>query len=202
VRYGVDGDGDDVKDRYDPADAIPGTANLLRQNGAPGDYGRATFACNHAGWYVDAVLSPAARPQDDWDASAGRSASELGWIPTCGASGVRPACPLKPALEFIGYDGYPGHGSPPDVLGRMPGADPRLVGLGLLRLERPGRAVRLGDGVPRPGSRRPRPALSTNTTNRPGTVPSRRLWRPPTTATALLAVNEISTRSAGFLAAP
>ena len=35
-RYGVDGDADGVKDRYDPADAIPGTANLLRQNGAPG----------------------------------------------------------------------------------------------------------------------------------------------------------------------
>ncbi len=27
--YGVDGDGDGVKDRYNPADAIPGTANLL-----------------------------------------------------------------------------------------------------------------------------------------------------------------------------
>src|SRR3954453_4942092 len=37
-RYGVDGNGDGVKDRYDPADAIPGTANLLGQNGAPGDY--------------------------------------------------------------------------------------------------------------------------------------------------------------------
>src|SRR3954449_2871113 len=60
-RYGVDGDGDGVKDRYDPADAIPGTAYLLRQNGAPGDYGRAIFAYNHAGWYVDDVLSRAAR---------------------------------------------------------------------------------------------------------------------------------------------
>ena len=37
-RYGVDGDGDGVKDRYDPADAIPGTANLLRRSGAPADY--------------------------------------------------------------------------------------------------------------------------------------------------------------------
>ena len=51
-RYGVDGDGDGVSDRYDPADAIPGTANLLRQNGAPSDYDRAIFAYNHAGWYV------------------------------------------------------------------------------------------------------------------------------------------------------
>src|SRR5919108_1412958 len=60
-RYGVDGDNDGVKDRYDPADAIPATANLLRQNGAPGDYERAVFAYNHAGWYVDEVLSRAAR---------------------------------------------------------------------------------------------------------------------------------------------
>jgi membrane-bound lytic murein transglycosylase B len=36
-RYGVDGDGDARTDRYDPADAIPGTANLLRHNGAPAD---------------------------------------------------------------------------------------------------------------------------------------------------------------------
>lgn len=27
-------------------------------------------------------------------------------------SGSRPACPLAPAIQFIGYDGYPGHGSP------------------------------------------------------------------------------------------
>src|SRR3954453_19159281 len=60
-RYGVDGNGDGVKDRYDPADAIPATANLLGQNGAPGDYARAIFAYNHAGWYVDEVLSRAAR---------------------------------------------------------------------------------------------------------------------------------------------
>src|SRR4051794_2756849 len=60
-RYGVDGDNDGVKDRYAPADAIPATANLLRQNGAPAEYGRAIFAYNHAGWYVDEVLSRAAR---------------------------------------------------------------------------------------------------------------------------------------------
>src|SRR3954449_8871794 len=60
-RYGVDGDNDGVKDRYDPADAIPAMANLLRQNGAPADYGRAIFAYNHAGWYVAEVLSRAAR---------------------------------------------------------------------------------------------------------------------------------------------
>jgi membrane-bound lytic murein transglycosylase B len=59
--YGLDGDGDGVKDRYNPADAIPGTANLLRRSGAPADYRRAVFAYNHAGWYVDDVLTRAAR---------------------------------------------------------------------------------------------------------------------------------------------
>jgi hypothetical protein len=229
-RYGVDGDDDGVKDRYDPADAIPGTANLLRQNGAPGDYGRAIFAYNHAGWYVDEVLSRAARyraaagpdataarvvavpevvpspactddgargpanlasavrltspaayrelpawamaggrpvepvdariyddvlwalrryglrvsaareaghhthgdgtavdlvpavgaTQADWDGSAGRLASDIGWIASCGASGARPACPLRPAIQWIGYDGYSSHGSPRTCTGACP----------------------------------------------------------------------------------
>src|SRR4051812_42939655 len=230
ARYGVDGDGDGVKDRYDPGDAIPATANLLRQNGAPADYDRAIFAYNHASWYVDEVLSRAARyrgaardnpnatasfgavadvapagacanaatgpadlttavrltspaayralpawamaggrpaepvdariyddvlwvpqryglrvsaarepghhthgdgtavdlvpavgsTQTDWDASAGRLASDLGWAPPCGSSGVRPACALKPAIQFIGYDGYPSHGSPRTCTGGCP----------------------------------------------------------------------------------
>src|SRR3954449_1046440 len=59
--YGVDGDDDGVKDRYNPADAIPGTANLLARNGAPADYRRAVFAYNQASWYVDNVLSRATR---------------------------------------------------------------------------------------------------------------------------------------------
>jgi hypothetical protein len=50
--------------------------------------------------------------QPVWDASAGRLAHDLGWTSECAASGSRPACPLAPAIQFIGYDGYPGHGSP------------------------------------------------------------------------------------------
>lgn len=58
-------------------------------------------------------LAPAA-PTDQaaWDASAGALARALGWTPTCAASGNRPVCALAPATQFIGYDGYPGHGSP------------------------------------------------------------------------------------------
>ena len=50
--------------------------------------------------------------QPSWDASAGRLARDLGWSPACGRSGTRPACRLAPAIQFIGYDGYPNHGSP------------------------------------------------------------------------------------------
>jgi transglycosylase-like protein with SLT domain len=50
--------------------------------------------------------------QPEWDGSAGRLAHDLGWTPECARSGSRPACPLTPAVQFIGYDGYPGHGSP------------------------------------------------------------------------------------------
>jgi hypothetical protein len=60
ARYGVDGDGDGRRDRWDPADAIFGAANYLRASGAPGDYRRAIFAYNHASWYVAEVLRWAA----------------------------------------------------------------------------------------------------------------------------------------------
>jgi hypothetical protein len=229
--YGVDGDRDGVKDRYNPADAIPSTANLLRRSGAPADYRGAVFAYNHAGWYVDDVLARAAcyrgaaaadpdaaqavlvaeasaaaactelmgaggavdlnsavrltfpaayrvlpawtmaagRPpqpvdariyndvlwllrrynvrvtaareaghhthgdgtavdlvpaigttQRDWDDTVGALARDLGWTASCGSSGVRPACPLQPAIQWIGYDGYPSHGSPRTCRGGCP----------------------------------------------------------------------------------
>jgi hypothetical protein len=53
--YGVDGDGDGRADRWDPADSIFAMANYLHMSGAPGDYRRAIFAYNHAGWYVKEV---------------------------------------------------------------------------------------------------------------------------------------------------
>lgn len=58
--YGVDGNGDGVKDVYDPADAIPAAAEYLCDHGADGGtlpaYREALFAYNHAWWYVDQVL--------------------------------------------------------------------------------------------------------------------------------------------------
>jgi hypothetical protein len=55
--YGVDVEGTGAPDRWNPADAIYGAANYLRASGAPGDYARAIYAYNHAGWYVAEVES-------------------------------------------------------------------------------------------------------------------------------------------------
>ena len=59
--YGVDGDGDGRRDRWDPADAVYAAANYLRASGAPADYGRAIFAYNHDWSYVRLVQSWARR---------------------------------------------------------------------------------------------------------------------------------------------
>jgi hypothetical protein len=62
--YGVDGDGDGVRDIMNPYDAVPGAANYLcrsgAQNGEQGLY-NAIFAYNHADWYVRKVLGLAAQ---------------------------------------------------------------------------------------------------------------------------------------------
>jgi Transglycosylase SLT domain len=66
-------------------------------------------------------LTPAeGTTQPTWDASAGRLAHDLGWTASCAASGSRPACPLVPAIQFVGYDGYPRHGSPRTCRGDCP----------------------------------------------------------------------------------
>ena len=52
--------GADPASVYDETDAVWSAANLLHASGAPGDWQTAIFAYNHAGWYVDEVLSDAA----------------------------------------------------------------------------------------------------------------------------------------------
>ena len=54
--YGVDANGDGVKDPYNPVDAIFAAARYLRAAGADTDLRQAVFAYNHADWYVDSVL--------------------------------------------------------------------------------------------------------------------------------------------------
>src|SRR3954469_19078424 len=58
--YGVDGNRDGRVSRYDPRDAIPAAARYLHASGAPGDWPRALFAYNHAGWYGADVAARAA----------------------------------------------------------------------------------------------------------------------------------------------
>ncbi len=86
--YGVDGDEDGRIDRWDPGDAIFSAANYLRAAGAPGDYEKAIFAYNHAGWYV--------REVEHWarlySASGGGAESALSGTGTgTSASGAQPA---------------------------------------------------------------------------------------------------------------
>ncbi len=74
--YGVDGDGDGRRDRWDPADAIYGAANYLHAAGAPANYRSAIFAYNHAGWYVAEVQRWAARYRGPLTSSVPGSGSE------------------------------------------------------------------------------------------------------------------------------
>ena len=51
-------------------------------------------------------------PGKGWDETARAAAEALGWREGCAASGTAPVCPLAPAIQFVGYNGYPGHGDP------------------------------------------------------------------------------------------
>jgi hypothetical protein len=82
--YGVDGNGDGVKDPYNPWDAIFAAARLLRASGAPGNWHEAIFSYNHADWYVAEVLSDASR------FSAGSSATALASPEGCAGAAVAP----------------------------------------------------------------------------------------------------------------
>lgn len=64
AEWGVDGDGDGVKDIFDAADAIFSAANYLHDSGAPADWPQAVYAYNHADWYVEKVLRYAERFAD------------------------------------------------------------------------------------------------------------------------------------------
>ncbi len=57
--YGVDANGDGVKDPSNPEDAIYAAARYLSAAGMPADVWGAIFAYNHADWYVEEVLQNA-----------------------------------------------------------------------------------------------------------------------------------------------
>jgi Transglycosylase SLT domain len=86
--YGVDANGDGVKDPYNPWDAIFAAARLLRASGAPGDWHEAIFSYNHADWYVEKVERAAGR----FSGTSGAAAS------VAGLSGCAAAAPTSAAL--------------------------------------------------------------------------------------------------------
>jgi hypothetical protein len=53
--YGVDANGDGIKDPYNPVDAIFAAARYLRAAGGDQNLSKAIFAYNHADWYVQSV---------------------------------------------------------------------------------------------------------------------------------------------------
>jgi membrane-bound lytic murein transglycosylase B len=57
--YGVDANGDGVRDPYNPEDAIFAAASYLRASGMPEDTYGAIYSYNHADWYVAEVLANA-----------------------------------------------------------------------------------------------------------------------------------------------
>jgi len=57
--YGVDANGDGVKDPNNPEDAIFAAARYLSAAGMPADVWGAIYAYNHADWYVEDVLANA-----------------------------------------------------------------------------------------------------------------------------------------------
>jgi Transglycosylase SLT domain len=75
-RFGLDGDGDGVIDRWDPADAIYSAARFLRASGAPGDYAKAILAYNDARWYLAEVQAWAARYRSPASVQASLASSE------------------------------------------------------------------------------------------------------------------------------
>jgi hypothetical protein len=59
--YGVDADGDGIRDPYSVPDSVFATANYLHASGAPADWRAAIFAYNHSETYVQVVESDAAQ---------------------------------------------------------------------------------------------------------------------------------------------
>jgi hypothetical protein len=75
--------------------------------------GKETGHASHGdGSAIDAV--PARSDSlGEWERTTERAATDLGWTSECAPAGVRPACDLVPAIEFVGYNGYDSaHGDP------------------------------------------------------------------------------------------
>jgi cell wall-associated NlpC family hydrolase len=95
--FGVDGNGDGKKDRYDPADAIAGAANYLKHSGAPDRMRSAIFTYNHSVQYVNTVLARAKQY-----ASGGFDVVQANG-PTCADMNGAPLAPNAVAAQVITF---------------------------------------------------------------------------------------------------
>jgi hypothetical protein len=93
--YGVDADGDGIKNPDDPWDAIFAAARLLRADGAPGDWRGAIWDYNHADWYVNEVLALAQKY-----AAPTSPAAEVASVCPSGGAGERVAAMIAEATRL------------------------------------------------------------------------------------------------------
>ncbi|MDX6610668.1 MAG: hypothetical protein QOF85_2593 [Solirubrobacterales bacterium] len=89
--YGVDANGDGVRDPYNPEDAIFAAASYLKAAGMPGDTYGAIYAYNHADWYVQEILANASC----YAPSLGGSAAALAAPPQLQVLNCEPAKPWR-----------------------------------------------------------------------------------------------------------
>lgn len=119
--YGVDADGDGIKDPDDPWDAIFAAARLLRADGAPAEWSAAIYGYNHADWYVEEVLRQARR----FAVGGGTPVEAAG--PACAAAAVAPdeavarmvteagrLSALRPRSEYVWGGSHGESPTPPD----------------------------------------------------------------------------------------
>jgi hypothetical protein len=126
-QYGVKAEGSGAPDRWNPADAIYSAAHYLRASGAPGDYHKAIFAYNHAGWYVAEVERWAALYRGPALATgAGAGGGEAGGE---GGGGGETFSELWPGVGPVRYtDGPQARLSPTDGhVALVPAQAPRAV---------------------------------------------------------------------------
>ncbi|MGZ8632799.1 MAG: hypothetical protein ACXWZZ_02955, partial [Solirubrobacteraceae bacterium] len=95
---------------------VPDALWILRTYQLRVTAGREAGHASHGdGSALDLVPADPSGGQAAWDQSALRLARDIGWTDDCAASGVAPACPLRPWVRFVGYNGYPDHGDPAHV---------------------------------------------------------------------------------------
>ncbi|GAA0356688.1 NlpC/P60 family protein [Actinoallomurus spadix] len=98
AQFGVDGNGDGKKSRYDPADAIPAAARYLKHNGAPQKMRSAIFMYNHLVSYVNNVLSWAKKyASGNFDVVQANG-------PSCSDVNGAPVAPSAVAAKVIAYE--------------------------------------------------------------------------------------------------